>query len=88
MFRVDRVHPKEDRRIPVVVGRTHCLILKPTPDGVAPYGRGMFPGRECVTITSMTKERFNASKYRDDDRYQVTADFKAWSMGVQITLVE
>ena len=54
-FFIDPIHEKEDRRLPVIVGEKTCLIITPTPDGVAPYGRGTFPGYMCVTIESMPK---------------------------------
>ena len=43
-FSVELVHEKEDRRFPVVVGESLCLVLYPKPDGLAPYGRGEYPG--------------------------------------------
>ena len=54
-FFIDQIHDKGDRRLPVIVGETSCLIITPTPNGVAPYGRGTFPGYMCVTIESMPK---------------------------------
>ena len=87
-FFIDQIHEKEDRRLPVIVGETSCLIITPTPDGVAPYGRGTFPGYMCVTIESMPKEQFNESEFRDEDKYQVIADYKSWLAGLRIELVE
>ena len=63
-FSIEQVHEKEDRRLPVVIGETLCLILTITPDGFAPYKRGkLYREYKRVEFKSIPKEEFNTSEF-------------------------
>ena len=87
-FSIEQVHEKEDRRLPVVIGETLCLILTITPDGFAPYKRGkLYREYKRVEFKSIPKEEFDTSEFCDDAKYEILYD-PSWRAGLHVDLVD